>query len=160
MRFMTDVVVDVQALTPAPVFRALSGSAAACRPVSGQECSGFAAPASQVESVSGAVLARAAGLLGLVALGEGLLARHGYAAQRGQERPRPVSLQVLVRSQERFLGAEQVRIDGGGVSGGTGTGTGNTNGSNGINGTTSSSKGDNGTEPMSPWDFRTSSPPG
>jgi hypothetical protein len=146
MRFMTNVAVDdVQAMTPAPVFRAHAGFAAACRPVSGQECFGSAA-ASVVESVSGAVVAGAAGLLGLLALGEGLLARHGYANELGQERPRPVSQPVLTD--------ERVWIDGRGVPGGI----------SGIDSSTDStdgsSKGDNGGKPMTPWDFRTSSPPG
>src|SRR5882762_7252812 len=91
MRIMTDaVVVRVQAISPAPVFRASEEFASACRLVAGQERFGSAAAAWQVESVSGAGLAGAPGFLGLVALGEGLLERHGYVSQLGQERPRPV----------------------------------------------------------------------
>ena len=139
MRIMTDVVVDdVQAMSPAPVFRALQGSAAACRLVSGQERFGSAAAVPQVQSVqsvqsvSGAVLAGAAGFLGLVALGEGLLERHGYVGLLGQERPRPV-------------------IAGGGSS---------ASGSDGDDSDgNDSDKRDNGTKPMTPWGFRTSSPP-
>jgi hypothetical protein len=144
MRFMTNVAVDgVQAMIPAPVFRAFGGFAAACRPVSGQECSGSAAIAWRVESVSGAVVTGAAGRLGLVASGDGLLARHGYAAQLGQERPRPVFRPV--GSQDRIQGDEQAWTHGSGISE-------NTDGS--------SNKRDNGSKPMSPRDFRTSSPPG
>jgi len=87
---MTGISVDVQAMTPAPAFRASVGFAAVCRPVSGQECFGSAAAVWQVESVSGTGLAGAAGVLGLAALGEGLLERHGYVGRQGQERPRPV----------------------------------------------------------------------
>lgn len=92
MRIMTDAaVVRVQAMNPAPVTRASAEFASACRPVSGQECFGSAATVWQVESVSGTGLAGAAGFLGLVALGEGLLERHGYVGLLGQERPQPGS---------------------------------------------------------------------
>src|SRR5947209_6996456 len=98
MRIMTDVaVVRVQAISPAPVFRASAEFASACRQGSGQECFGWTAAAWQVESVSGTGLAGAAGFLGLVALGEGLLERHGYVGQPGQERPRPGSEPVPAR---------------------------------------------------------------
>jgi hypothetical protein len=137
MRNVTGIAVHgVQALTPAPVFRASDDFASACRLVSGQECFGSAAAVWQAESVSGAVVAGAAGVLGLVALGEGLLARHGYVGQAGQERPRPVFQPVL--------DGELAPNGGSGIS----------------ERDYDSSKGDNGTKPMNPWDFRTSAPPG
>ena len=152
MRIMTDVaVVRVQAMTPAPVFRA-SGEFASpvCRLASGQECSGSAAAAWQVESVSGAGLAGAAGFLGLVALGEGLLERYGYAGRRGQERPRPVIQPVpaSLAGTVLVLGDEQAPTGGDGIS------------ERGIHSDNDSSKGGNGSKPMTPWDFRTSGPPG
>ena len=154
MRIMTDAVaVRVQAMSPAPVLRASAEFASACRPVSGQECFGSAAAAWQVESVSGAGLAGAAGVLGLVALGEGLLERHGYAGLLGllgQERPRPVFQPVPAPLTGRVLGDEQ--RPGSGTGSGTGIGISEHD--------DDSSKGDNGTKPMTPWDFRTSSPPG
>ena len=153
MRIMTDaVVVRVQAMSPAPVFRASEEFASACRPVSGQECFGSAAAAWQVGSVSGAGLAGAAGFLGLIALGEGLLERHGYVGLLGQERPRPVFQPVPAPLTGRGLvglGDEQ-----------PGSGSSNGNGNGISDGDIDSSKGDNGTKPMTPWDFRTSSPPG
>ena len=98
MRYTTNVVIDgVQAMTPAPVFRASEGYAAASCSVSGQECFGSAVAVQLVESVSGTGLAGAAGVLGLLALGEGLLARDGYAGQPRQERPRPVVTQLTGR---------------------------------------------------------------
>ncbi|WP_194906877.1 hypothetical protein [Catenulispora rubra] len=152
MRYMTDVVVDdVQAMTPAPVYRAFEEFAAACRLVSGQECFGSAAAVWQVESVSGTGLAGAAGFLGLIALGEGLLERHGYVGQLGQERPRPVFQPVPAPLTGRVLGDLQAPngsgVDGSGISERDYDGN-------------DSSKGDNGSKPVSPWDFRTSSPPG
>jgi hypothetical protein len=155
---MTDVVVDdVQAMSPAPVFRALQGAAAACRLVSGQECFGPATAVRQaqsVQSVSGAVLAGAAGFLGLVALGEGLLERHGYVGLLGQERPRPVfsepvQAQLSGRDQAGEQGDEQAQSDGSGIAGDSYASDGN-----------DSNKRDNGSKPMTPWGFRTSSPPG
>jgi len=131
----------VQAMTPAPVFRASENTAAACRSVSGQECFGVGATAQWVESVSGTGLAGAAGVLGLVTLGEGLLARHGYATELGQERPRPVTQRT----------GQPVLAQPDGVS---------TSGISTDDGNDDNSKGDNGSKPMSPWDFRTSSPPG
>jgi hypothetical protein len=159
MRIMTDAaVVRVQAMNPAPVFRASAEFASACRPVSGQECFGSAAAAWQVESASGAVLAGAAGFLGLIALGEGLLERHGYVGLLGQERPRPVFQPVPVSLTELGLnlglglGDEQPG-NGSGISE-RGVYSDNDSSDN------DSSKGDNGTKPMTLWDFRTSSPPG
>jgi len=154
MRYMTDVVVDdVQAMTPAPVYRAFEEFAAACRLVSGQECFGSAAAVWQVESVSGTGLAGAARFLGLIALGEGLLERHGYVGQLGQERPRPVFLSAPAPLTGRVQGDPQTPntggVDGSGISERDYDG-----------GNDSSSKGDNGSKPVSPWDFRTSSPPG
>jgi len=144
MRIMTDaVVVRVQAMSPAPVFRASEEFASACRPVSGQECFGSAAADWRVESVSGAGLPGAAGFLGLVALGEGLLERHGYAGLLGQERPRSVFQPVPAP-----LTGLGLPITGSGIS------------ERGVYSDNDSSKGDNGTKPMTPWDFRTSSPPG
>jgi len=149
MRYMTDVVVDdVQAMTPAPVYRAFEEFAAACRLVSGQECFGSAAAVWQVESVSGTGLAGAARLLGLLALGEGLLERHGYVGQLGQERPRPVFQQVLVPATGRITADEQAPNDGSGIS------------ERDYDSSNASSRGDNGSKPMTPWDFRTSGPPG
>lgn len=148
MRITTDVVVnDVQTMNPAPVFRAPE-FASACRLVSGQECFGSAAAAWQVESVSGAGLAGAARFLGLVALGEGLLERHGYVGQLGQERPRPAFPPVPAPLTGRVQGDPQA-LNGSGIDG------------SGISERDyDSSKGDNGSKPMTPWDFRTSSPPG
>ncbi|WP_194922468.1 hypothetical protein [Catenulispora pinisilvae] len=141
MRLMTDVVVEgVQAVIPAPIFRGSGSSASAHRLVSGQECFGSAFAASQVESVSGTGLAGAAGFLGLIALGAGLLERHGYVGSQGQERPRPVTQPVLAQAQ---LSGGSDRDDDGNDSSGD-----------------DSSKGDNGSKPMTPWDFRTSGPPG
>ena len=141
MRIMTDAaVVRVQAMSPAPVTRASAEFASACRPVSGQECFGSAATAWHVESVSGAVLAGAAGFLGLVALGEGLLERQGYAGLLGHERPRPV-----------FQPVDDQPGNGNGIS---------ERGVYSDNDSSDSSKGDNGTKPMTLWDFRTCSPPG
>lgn len=143
MRNMTDAaaVVRVEAITPAPVLRASVEFVSACRAVSGQECFGSGAAAWQVESVSGTGLAGATALLGLVALGEGLLERHGYVGQLGQERPQQTS-----------------------QPGGAGNSAGGGIAESGIysdnDGSTDSSKGDNGSKPMTPWDFRTSSPPG
>ena len=152
MRYMTDVVVDdVQAMTPAPVYRAFEEFAAACRLVSGQECFGSAAAGWQVESVSGTGLAGAAGFLGLVALGEGLLERHGYVGQLGQERPRPAFQPVPAPLTGRVLQDPQAP-NGGGIDG-SGISERDNDGND-------SSKGDNGSKPMSPRDFRTSSPPG
>lgn len=151
MRSMSGVVFgSVQAMFPAPVFRASEISASACRLVSGQECSGSAAAAWRVDSVSGVGLAGAADLLGLVALGEGLLA-HGYAGELGQERPRPVTMPVLAPQTGRIQGAGQPLDGGRSVSERDGD-----NGSSKRDG----NKGDNGTKPVTPWDFRTSSPPG
>jgi hypothetical protein len=149
MRSMSGVVLDsVQAMFPAPVFRAPEISASACRLVSGQECFGSASAAWQVDSVSGVGVAGAADLLGLVALGEGLLA-HGYAGELGQERPRPVIVSAPVTG--RIQGAGQPLDGGRGVSERDGD-----NDSSKRDG----NKGDNGTKPVNPWDFRTSSPPG
>ena len=146
MRITTGNAVDHRvAMTPAPVFRALEVFAADRRLVSGQECFGSAAAAWQVESVSGTGLAGAAGFLGLVALGEGLLEWHGYVGQGGQERPRPVFQQVLVPATGRILADEQAPNGGSGIS---------------ERDYDDSSKGDNGGKPMTPWDFRTSGPPG
>ncbi|ACU76620.1 hypothetical protein Caci_7796 [Catenulispora acidiphila DSM 44928] len=148
MRIMTGTAVDNRvAMTPAPVYRALEAFAADCRRVSGQECFGSAAAAWQVESVSGTGLAGAAGFLGLVALGEGLLERHGYVGQLGQERPRPVFQLVPAPGTGRILADEQAPIDGSGTS-------------ERDDDSNDSSKGDNGSKPMTPWDFRTSGPPG
>jgi hypothetical protein len=158
MRIMTDaVVVRVQAINPVPVFRASTEFASACRLGSGQECFGPATAAWQVESVSGTGLAGAAGFLGLVALGEGLLERHGYASQLGQERPRSVVQPVPASLTGRVLGL------GGEQEPGTGNGTGVSERgiySDNDSSDNDSSKGDNGSKPMNPWDFRTSSPPG
>jgi len=149
MRIMTGIAVDGRvALTPAPVSRASEVFAADCRLVSGQECFGSAAAAWQVESVSGTGLAGAAGFLGLVALGEGLLERHGYVGQLGQERPRPVFQQVLVPATGRITADEQAPNDGSGIS------------ERDYDSSNASSRGDNGSKPMTPWDFRTSGPPG
>jgi hypothetical protein len=143
MRNMTGVAaVHVQGMTPAPVFRASEDFAAACRLVSGQECFGSAAAVWQVESVSGAGLAGAAAFLGLVALGEGLLEQHGYVGQRGQERPALGS--GLGSGPELGLVDPRPQNDGSGIS----------------ERDDDSSKGDNGSKPMTPWDFRTCSPPG
>jgi hypothetical protein len=137
---MTDAaVVRVEAMSPALVIRASVEFASACRPVSGQECFGSAATAWQVESASGAGLAGAAGFLGLVALDEGLLERHGYVGLLGQERSRPVQPGTGVSEP--------------GISGDSNNGSDNGSDNDG-------SKGANGTKPMNPWDFRTSSPPG
>jgi hypothetical protein len=153
MRFMTDVVVDdMQAMTPAPVFRAFEEFAAACRLVSGQESSGSAAAVWQVESVSGTGLAGAARFLGLVALGEGLLERHGYVGQLGQERPRPVFQSALAPLTGRIQDDQQAPNDGSGIDG-SGTSEHDYDGND-------SSKGDDGSKPVRPWDFRSSSPPG
>lgn len=156
MRSMSGVAVDsVQAMFPAPVFRALETSASVCRLVAGQECFGSAAAAWQVDSVSGTGLAGAADLLGLLALGEGLSARHGYAGELGQERPRPVIQPVPAPLTGRIQGAGQP-LDGSGVSGRDGDNSSKRDGNKGDG-----SKGDNGTKPVTtPWDFRTSSPPG
>jgi hypothetical protein len=152
MRNMTDVVVDdVQAMTPAPVYRAFEEFAAACRLVSGQECFGSAAAVWQVESVSGTGLAGAAGFLGLVALGEGLLERHGYVGQLGQERPRPAFQPAPASLTGRVLQDPQAL---------NGSGTDGSGISERDNDGNDSSKGDNGSKPMSHRDFRTSSPPG
>ncbi|MEZ0106906.1 hypothetical protein ABH920_000897 [Catenulispora sp. EB89] len=152
MRYMTDVVVDdVQAMTPAPVYRAFEEFAAACRLVSGQECFGSAAAVWQVESVSGTGLAGAAGFLGLVALGEGLLERHGYVGQLGQERPRPAFQPAPAPLTGRVLEDPQAP-NGSGIDG-SGTSERDYDGND-------SSKGDNGSKPVSHRDFRTSSPPG
>jgi hypothetical protein len=148
MRIMTDVVVDGRvAMTPAPVFRASDDFAAACRLVRGQECFASAAAAWQVESVSGAGLAGAAGFLGLLALGEGLLERHGYVGQLGQERSRPVFQPAPAPLTGRIQG------DGQPQNGGNGS-------DSGIYSDNDGSKRDNGSKPMTPWDFRTCSPPG
>lgn len=150
MRSMSGVAVDsMQTMFPVPVFRALETSASACRLVSGQECFGSAPAAWQVDSVSGAGLAGAQDLLGLVALGEGLLARHGYAGELGQERPRPVIQPVPAPLTGRIQGAGQP-LDGSGVSERDGDDDSKRDGG----------KGGNGTKPVTPWDFRTSSPPG
>lgn len=152
MRIMTDVAVDGRSvLTPAPVFRASEEFAAACRLVRGQECSGSAAAAWQVESVSGAGLAGAARVLGLVVLGEGLLERHGYVGLLGQERPRPVFQPAPAPLTGRVQGDGQPR------TGGEGTFD---SGIYSDNDSSKSSKSANGTKPMTPWDFRTCSPPG
>jgi hypothetical protein len=152
MRIMTGNAVDNRvAMTPAPVYRALEVLAADCRRVSGQECSGSAAAAWQVESVSGTGVAGAAGFLGLVALGEGLLEQHGYVGQLGQERSRPVFQQVPAPVTGRILADEQAPNDGSGIS---------EHDSNDDSSNDDSSKGDNGGKPMTPWDFRTSGPPG
>ena len=149
MRIMTDVAVDGRSvLTPAPVFRASEEFAAVCRPVRGQECSGSAAAAWQVESVYGAGLAGAARVLGLVVLGEGLLERHGYVGLLGQERPRPVFQPAPAPLTGRVQGDGQPRTGGDGST------------DSGINSDNDGSKSANGTKPMTPWDFRTCSPPG
>lgn len=149
MRIMTDaVVVRVQAISPAPVFRASEEFASACRAVSGQECFGSTSATWQVESASGAGLAGAAGFLGLVALGEGLLERHGYAGLLGQERPRPVFQPVPAPLTGLGLPNTGSGISERGIS------------ERGVYSDNDSSKGDNGSKPMTPWDFRTSSPPG
>jgi hypothetical protein len=168
MRIMTDAaVVRVQAMNPAPVFRASAEFASACRPVSGQECFGSAAAAWQVESASGAVLAGAAGFLGLIALGEGLLERHGYVGLLGQERPRPVFQPVPASLTE--LGLElglNLGLGLGDEQPGNGSGISergvysDNDSSDNDSSDNDSSKGDNGTKPMTLWDFRTSSPPG
>jgi len=149
---MTNVV-GVQAMTVAPVSRAFTGIVlSSCRPVSGQECFGPAVAASRVESVSGAVIPAAAASLGLVALGGALVAQHGYAdgaqLRRAWEQARPVERQEQVQEQEQaqIQGQAQndlVQADG-----------------DGNDGTFSSIDSTNGTKPMTPWDFRTSSPPG
>ena len=145
MRIMTGSTVDHRvAMTPAPVYRASEVFASEGRLVSGQECFGSVAAAWQVESVSGTGLAGAAGFLGLLALGEGLLERHGYVGQLGQERPRPVFQPVLAPATGRILADGLAPNDGSGIS----------------KRDYDSSKGDNGTKPMTPWDFRSSSPPG
>lgn len=157
MRNMTGIAaVRVQETTPAQVFRASEDFAAACRLVSGQECFGSAAAVWQVESVSGAGLAGAAATLGLIALGAGLLERHGYVRQQGQEALVPATGLGLDRNlglgwnlgrgrnSGLGLGDERPQNDGSGIS----------------ERDYDSSKGDNGSKPMTLWDFRTSSPPG
>ena len=131
MRSMSGVVFgSVQAMSPAPVFRAFE-AVSAFRLVSGQECSGSAAAAWQMESVSGVGLAGAADLLGLIALGEGLLA-HGYAGEQPLDGGSSVSEQDGDNNSSKR--DDSSKRDG--------------------------DKGDNGTKPVNPWDFRTSSPPG
>jgi hypothetical protein len=151
MRFMTGVVVNgVQAMTPAPVFRASETSAPACRLVVGQECS--AAAAWQLDSVSGVGLAGAADLLGLVVLGEALLRRHGYVGELGQERP-----SAVFQQQAPALMTDRIQ-DAGQPEGGTRSISERDDDSTKRDG--NGDEGASGSKPVSPWDFRTSSPPG
>ncbi|GAA2003841.1 hypothetical protein [Catenulispora subtropica] len=143
MESTTTVVYGVQANSPAPLFRVIGGAVvSSCRPVSGQECFGFSGSVSRVESVSGAIVAGAAQALGL----RGYVGEQVRQSERAHVRPvQGEAPAQLVRGGRREVLLAQVDGDG--------NGNGSFNGSDSDNGT-------NGTKPMTPWGYRTSSPPG
>lgn len=138
METMTTVVYGVQANSPAPLFRVGGSVVASCRPVAGLlgQASGFAASGSQVQSVAGVAPAGAAQALGL--RGYAGLVRLAEQAVRLVEQARTDRRQVLL-----------AQIDGehDGIFSSNGSDNGNTDGSS-------------GSKPMTPWGYRTSSPPG
>ncbi|NUR30536.1 MAG: hypothetical protein HOV83_32565 [Catenulispora sp.] len=147
MENITTVAYGVQAYNPAPLFRVVGGAVVSSyRPVTGQQCCGFGGAVSQVDSVSGLELAGAAAVLGLRAYGP---------AQA--ERVRRTEQVQLVQQAERAQlwpagdpqpGALLAQVH---LSDGTTTG---------ISGDNGSENGTNGSKPMTPWGYRTSSPPG
>jgi hypothetical protein len=139
---MTTVVTGVQANSPAPLFRVVGGAVvSSCRPVirlAGREYSGFSA------AVSGL---------------------HGYAGQDQVERSLVEQSQVEL-GQVQQLQAEQghALLAQGGRREVLLAQTGGFNGNDGIfsdnDGSNGSTDGSTGSKPMSPWGYRTSSPPG
>ncbi|NUR58259.1 MAG: hypothetical protein HOV87_06125 [Catenulispora sp.] len=136
---MTTVVYGVQAKSPAPLFRVVGGAAVASyRPVAGllgQECARFS-------GLSGSeFLTR---YVGGVRLAEHVLAESAQGHKQAQDGKQAPAQQTGRR--EVLL----ARV--GGFNG--------TNGTNGIFSENGSTDGGNGSQPMSPWGYRTSSPPG
>lgn len=147
METITTVVYGVQANSPAPLFGVVGGAVVSSyRPVTGQQCCGFGGAVSQVNSVSGVELAGAAAVLGLRAYGPA-------QAERVQQTEQVQLVQQSERAQLRLAedpqpGALLAQVH---LFDGTTTGISSDNGSE--NGT-------NGSKPMTPWGYRTSSPPG
>jgi hypothetical protein len=155
---MTTVVFGVQAKSPAPLFGVVGGTAvSSCRPVAGlpgQERAGFS-------GLSGADMRGYAGVR---------LAQHVVA-----EPVLPVLAErvlaecvLAVVAQDKQVQAERrevllARVSGSGLNGtgfnGTNDGIFGDNGSTDGN-TDGNTDGGNGSQPMSPWGYRTSSPPG
>ena len=140
METMTTVVFGVQAKSPAPLFRVVGGAAVSSyRPVAGllgQECAGFSGL-----SVSGLGGWDLTGYAGGVRLVEHALAGHVLA-----EAPRSGEQVPAERVETRALLKR---------TGGTGFSS-----NDGIFSDNGSTDGGNGSQPMSPWGYRTSSPPG
>jgi hypothetical protein len=144
------VVYGVQANSPAPLFRVVGGTAvSSCRPVSGQLCLGFGGTVAQVESVSGQILAGAAAVLGLHAYGVEQVLRTESAEQAERiQQAGPAQLLPVQRGRREVLLARTHRFAGG------------SNGISSSNGSNGSDNGTTGSKPMTPWGYRSSSPPG
>jgi hypothetical protein len=141
------VVYGVQANSPAPLFRAVGGTAvSSSRPVSEQLCLGFGGAVAQVESVSGQILAGATAVLGLHAYGVEQVLR-AESAER-IEQAGPAQLLPAQRGRREVLLARTHRFAGG------------SNGISSSNGSNGSDNGTTGSKPMTPWGYRSSSPPG
>ncbi|MFL6110622.1 MAG: hypothetical protein ACJ786_04635 [Catenulispora sp.] len=150
---MITIVGGVPAPSAAPLFRVagvvgvVGGTAlSSCRPVAGQECSGFGIAAARAESVSGATVAGAAQALNLRGFA-GTTERAGLSGLRvtGLVREgRPEQVQQAAEGAREVLLAHIAGSDG------------STDGTNGITSTTRTTS----AKPMYPWDLRTSSPPG
>lgn len=150
MENITTVAYRVQANSPAPLFRVVGGAVVSSyRPVTGQQCCGFGGAVTQVDSVSGQEPAGAAAVLGLRA----------YGPVQVQQTEQVQLVQQAERARLRLVGDAQPgaeallarvhRFDG--TTTGTATGMSSSNGSE---------NGSNGSKPMTPWGYRTSSPPG
>ncbi|GAA2032611.1 hypothetical protein GCM10009839_36010 [Catenulispora yoronensis] len=149
METMTTVVFGTQAnYCPAPLFRVVGGAVVpSYRPVSGQECSGFGDVVLPVVSVSGVLVTGAAQALSLRGIAGAVAGAPGavLTAER-PVRPGLAARGLAARGLAEQRAALLAQVDG------------DEHGTTSF--TDSSSDQNNGSKPMTPWGYRSSSPPG